>query len=112
MSPSDICDISAIVKRNTDLGSGRKGAPVTHISSLLVSPLYPAGEGTIRTLNLNSPREAKECYHCPGAGETLPDVKEGDFLVVGSATYPIRFVGEWLDEYEPVLHIVVTEVKT
>lgn len=112
MSPSDICDVAASTKRNADLGGGKKGAATTYISSLLISPLYPAGEGTIRTLNLNSPREAKECYHCPGPGATLPDVKEGDFLVVGGVTYPIRFVGEWPDEYEPALHIVVTEVKS
>jgi sorbitol-specific phosphotransferase system component IIA len=78
---------------------------------LMITPLWPAGEGTLRTLNLNSPREAKECYHIPAAGDALPDVKEGDYLRVGSTDYPIRFVGEWTDADIPSLHIVVTEVK-
>ena len=105
------CTVTASTKRNSDLGGGKKGAATTYLSGLAITPLWPAGEGTLRTLNLNSPREAKECYHCPDGDATLPDVKEGDFLVINSVSYPIRFVGEWTDDSVACLHIVVTEVK-
>lgn len=110
----DFCTVTASTKRNVDAGGGRKTAKITHLTSLAITPLWPASEGTIRTLNLNSPREAKECYHVPADGDDLPDVLEGDDLVIAGTTYPIRFVGEW-DGVVPdikTLKIVVTEVKT
>lgn len=110
----EFCTTAASTKRNSDLGSGRKGAKATYLTSLAVTPLWPASEGTIRTLNLSSPREVKECYHVPVEGDALPDVKEGDDLVIAGVSYPVRFVGEW-DGVVPAikaLKIVVTEVKT
>lgn len=104
--------VTASTKRNQDLGSGRTGSPVTYLASLAITPLWPVSPETVNELALNSPREYKECYHVPSSGTTLPDVKEGDVLVVGSTEYPVSYVGEWTDGSIPTLHIVVQEVKT
>jgi len=105
-----LCTVTASTKRNPAPVAGRIGAPVTSLSSLAVTPLWPAGAETVRTLDLNSPREFKECYHVPMT-TTLPDVLEGDILVVGETDYPVHYVGEWTDDNIPCLHIVVQEVK-
>lgn len=111
----DWCTVTASTKRNEDLGSGRTGAAVENLSALRVTPLWPVSPQTQRELDLNSPREYKECYHVPAAqGGTLPDVLEGDVLVVGSDEYQVFSVAEWLgidaNDY-PSLHLVVQEVK-
>lgn len=111
MSARSFCTVTASVKRNTTVAGNKKGAATTHLASLLITPLWPVGRETIRTLDLNSPREMKECYHCPADGEALPDVQERDILVAGSDEYPIDAVMEWTDGTIPCLHIVVGEVK-
>ena len=110
MTARAFCTVTASTKRNAALSGGRLGAATTHLASLLITPLWPAGSETVRTLDLNSPREFKECYHVP-TGTTLPDVREGDILVVSGTDYPIYFVGEWTDGDIPTLHLVVQEVK-
>lgn len=102
--------VEASTKRSANLGGGKRGEAVELLETLMITPLYPLSAGTIRTLALNSPQEAKECYHIP-SDSTLPDVKEGDFLVVDSVEYPIDYVSEWPDPDLPSLHIVVGEVK-
>lgn len=113
MSLRQFCTITASTKRATSLGSGRKGAPATHLSSLLVTPLWPLSAETIRTFDLNSPREMKECFHIPAAGDLLPDVVEGDLLTVAGTDYPIFSAAEWTPTpaLPQSLHIVVQEVK-
>jgi hypothetical protein len=112
MSARAFCTVDASVSRNTVVSGNRLGAATTHLASLLITPLWPVGRETIRLLDLNSPREMKECFHCPVAGAALPDVKERDILVVGSKSYPIDAVLEWTDNDIPCLHIIVGEVKT
>lgn len=112
MSAADFCTVTASTKRAEDLGSGRSGAPVANLASLLITPLWPLGPETVRELAINSPREFKECYHVPSGA--LPDVLEGDVLVIGSTEYPIYHVGEWTEISSgdaPCLQIVVQEVK-
>lgn len=111
MSARSFCLVTASTKRNPAVSGNKKGAATTHLASLLITPLWPVGNETIRTLDLNSPREMKECYHCPLPGDALPDVKERDILVIGSSEYPIDWAGEWTDGDVPCLHIVVGEVK-
>lgn len=111
MSARAFCTVTASTKRNADLGSGRTGAPVTHLASLAITPLWPTSQETINTLSLNSPRETKECFHVPAAGAALPDVRERDILTVDGVDYPIQYVGEWTDARVPTLHIVIQEVK-
>ena len=114
MSAVAFCTVTASTKRNSDLGSGKRGAAAANLSSLLVTPLWPVGEEVVNLLELNSPREYKVCYHVPAAGSALPDVVEGDILVHGGADYPIRYAGEWPDlsnDDVPSLMLVVQEVK-
>lgn len=111
MSAASFCTVEASTKRRQDLGSGQIGAPITNLSSLMITPLWPVSGETIRTLDLNSPRERKECFHVPSGTTTLPDVREGDTLVVDGTSYPVDWVGEWTDGSIPALHIVVQEVK-
>lgn len=111
MSAASFCTVTASTKRNATLSGNKVGAAVAYLASLAVTPLWPASNETIRLLDLPSPREIKECYHAAAAGATLPDVKEGDILVIGANSYPIDYVGEWTDADIPTLHIVVGEVK-
>ena len=110
MSARAFCTVTASTKRNPADGN-KHTAAVTAIASLLITPLWPVGQETIRLLDLNSPREMRECFHAALPGETLPDVKARDLLVIGSETFPIDFVGRWTDQAIPTLHIVVGEVK-
>jgi len=107
----DECTVRASTKRNLVLGSGVRGALATYLTRLMITPLYPLSGETAATLALNSPREAKECYHLPEVGSDLPDVKEGDRLVIDGVEYPITAVSEWNDPDLPSLHIVVGEIK-
>lgn len=111
MSARSFCTVTASTKRNSTVAGNKKGAATTYLSSILITPLWPVGNETIRTLDLNSPREMKETYHVPVDGDALPDVKERDILVVGSNEYPIDHVSEWTDNDVACLHIVVGEVK-
>lgn len=103
--------MEASTKRNTTVTGNKKGAATTNLASLLITPLWPVSQQTIRTLDLNSPREMKEAYHCPAAGAALPDVRERDILVIGSDEYPIDHVSEWTDGAVPCLQIIVGQVK-
>lgn len=111
MSARAFCTVEASTKRNTTVAGNKKGAATTHLASLLITPLWPVSQQTIRTLDLNSPREMKEAYHCPLPGDELPDIRERDILVVDGEEFPVDFVGEWQDNDIPCLHIVVGEVK-
>lgn len=109
MTARSFCTVTASTKRSTD-----GDTPATFLASLLITPLWPLSPETRNTMALNSPREAKECYHVPVAGCALPDVIEGDRLVVGSSEYPVLYAAEWagIDASDiPCLHIVVQEIK-
>jgi hypothetical protein len=110
MTAASFCTVTASTKRNAALSGNRRGAPAAYLLGLAITPLWPVGNETIRTLAIDSPREFKECYHVPG-GVDLPDVDEGDVLVVAGVDYPIHYVGEWTDSAVPCLHIVVQEIK-
>lgn len=106
------CTVTASTKRNTDLGNNLRGAPQTYLIGLLVTPLWALRPETIESLGISSPREFKECYHVP-AGDTLPDVMEGDVLVHEGSEYRIDHVSEWpdLNGGVPSLQIVVAQIK-
>lgn len=112
MSAANFCTVTASVKRNPTV-DGITGAPVTHLASLLITPVWPIARvdtNVQRLMELASSRELKECYHIP-TSTTLPDVKEGDLLVVGVVEYPVLNVQEWTDGDVPCLQITVQEVK-
>lgn len=102
----------ASTKRNPAPVSGRITAPVAYLTTLRVTPLWPVSNETVRQLDINSPREMKECFAVPD-GDTLPDVKEGDILTVAGVDYPIYWAGEWPDLSGgiPTLQLVVSQIK-
>lgn len=109
MTARSFCTVTASTKRSTD-----GDTPAAYLASLLITPLWPLSPETRNTMALNSPREAKECYHVPVAGGALPDVVEGDRLVVAGTEYPVLYAAEWagIDADDiPCLHIVVQEIK-
>jgi hypothetical protein len=110
MSAASFCTVTASTKRGITT-AGRTAAPTSYLASILITPLWPVSAETVRTMDLNSPREMKEAYHVPLAGVALPDVKEGDVLTVGGVDYPVYSAAEWTDGDVPTLHIVVQQVK-
>lgn len=110
MSANNFCTVSASTKRNPPPSGGIVGAATTNLASLLITPLWPMNQEIIQTLALNSPREFKQCY-CVTSDGTLPDIMESDILVIGANEYPVYWVGEWIDNAIPSLHIVVQEIK-
>lgn len=106
------CSITASTKRNPAPVAGRTTAAVAYLTALLVTPLWPVSNETVRQLDINSPREMKETFHVP-TGDTLPDVREGDILTVAGVDYPVFWAGEWPDLSGgiPTLHIVVSQIK-
>lgn len=106
--------VTASTKRNTDLGGGKHGAAVAHLTSLVITPLYPAASAIVQRLGFTGAqlREMKECFHLPVVGAAMPDVRERDILTVAGVDYPIAYVAEWPDSILPSLHIVVGEVKS
>lgn len=111
MTARTFCTETASIKRNSTV-AGITGAPTTHIASLAITPIWPIqrGEQIQALLELASARELKECYHVPTTA-TLPDIQEGDLLVIGASEYPVLHVMEWTDGDVPSLQIIVQEVK-
>lgn len=112
MTARSFCTTTASTKRNVDLGQGRTGEAVEYLATLAITPLWPVSNVTRHMLGLEgSMRELKEAYHVPLEGDALPDVKEGDILVVNSREYPIEHAYEWTDADVPTLMIICQEVK-
>lgn len=109
---ASFCTQTAVIKRNADLGGGITGAPVTHITSLAITPIWPVSSEVARQLDIASARELKECFHVSDSTTILPDVREGDLLVLDGTEYPIFDVQEWTDRQVPCLCIIVQEVKS
>ncbi len=111
MSARNFCTVTASVKRNSTV-AGITGQPVVHLASLLITPVWPMQRvDQVQALSeLASAREMKECYHVP-TSSVLPDVQEGDLLVVGANEYPVLHVMEWTDGDVPCLQLIVQEVK-
>jgi hypothetical protein len=104
--------LTASTKRQPELADGRILAPITHLESILVVPGLPVQPETINTVTLQSPREAKETFAFAGADGSLPDVVEGDLLVIGGVEYVIRAVAEWpRPAGGSFIHIVYEEQK-
>ncbi len=109
MSARSFCTVTASTKRSIN-----GDTPTAWLIGLRITPLWPLSPQTQATVELNSPRESKECYHVPLPRVALPDVVEGDRLVIGANEYPVLYVAEWTginaDDIS-TLHIVVQEIK-
>jgi len=114
VSALEFCTVEASTKRAQVLGGGVRGALVTHVASVQITPLWPLTQETTQIVGINSPREYKVCYHVPIDDAALPDIREGDRLVVASVEYPVHHVSEWADIENgetSCLELIVQQVK-
>jgi len=112
--------------RSPALAGGKIGARVTHLQSVKVLPIMPSlGKGdeavTMRAGIDGQFIERWETFtqnhtHIDsGATVTqIPDIKNGDWIVDGSTTYLVKYVGNWptTNVLNSFLHIVLEENKS
>ena len=102
--------ITASTKREVapDAVTGKAGAPVTNIASLVCTPLIALDNMTTlqwrETLGLKTLVNLLETFT---QGDL--DIITGDTLVIGSAEYPIRFVNEWPFARLDIRHQLIIE---
>jgi len=99
----------ANTKRNPAPVAGKIGAAVTHLTDLHIVPPLPVSAEVAGRFGINSPRENKVTYLDTIEG-VLPDVREGDQMVIGSTTYLVQAAGEWPGSIS-VLEVILSEVK-
>jgi len=64
----------------------------------MITPFWPVNTHIVDMASFgDAPHEVKECYHVPATGAALPDIREGDVIVVDGVDYPVSFVAEWGD---------------
>lgn len=96
MSAQDMATLPASTKRPPSAVGGKVSSPVTYLTDLLAVPLLPADSDLAEEGQLKNPREGKVSYIFPASGgNILPDIAEGDLLVIGSTEYLIHLVKEW-----------------
>ena len=99
--------VTAYTKRAPAIASGKRGAAVPYLVSVLVTPLDPVDETIQRRYSTNAAIDLRQCFTRPGV-----DIQAGDLLVVGSVEYAIRSVGSWVWMDESYLHLIVEEQRT
>lgn len=95
MSASDAATITASTKRYPAVSGGKVGPPVTNLSSVLIVSLLPLTPELAQMVKLEAPREAKLTFAFADSGNVLPDIVEGDILVVSGVEYAVRSVAEF-----------------
>lgn len=110
MTASTIATVKASTKRTPPPSGGKVGAPITQLPTVYVAPLMPVNPETVNTDVLESPRTAKETFVFADHENVLPDIVEGDLLVIGSVTYIIRTAPPWeRPDTGSYLHLIVEE---
>jgi len=104
-----LATVTASTKRAPTISGGKRGAAVTNLEGLSCTPLDPINPEIRQTLVLNTPNEILQCFVEGGL-----DIVEGDILVVGSAEYPIRAVGDWTWPMDATAtrYLVLEDLKT
>lgn len=113
MSADLMATVLASTKRRPAVSGGKVGAPQTNLASVYVVPLLPVNPEIVNLYQIETPRESKVTYaFADSTTNVLPDIKEGDVLVVSSTEYICRSVAEWpRPEGGSYLEIVVEEQK-
>jgi hypothetical protein len=101
---------TATTQRNTD-GTGM----TAHLSGLSMPALYPVDGDIVSDAGLGgAAREYKQAFarkqsHTDDGStvDQVPDIKEGDNLIIDGETYRVRAVAEWRD----MLHLIVGQLK-
>lgn len=114
MSAATAATTTASTKRPPAVSGGKVGAPAANLTGLKIVPLLPASADLVQEAQLKNPREGKVTYIFPDPeiGNTMPDVVEGDLLVVSGVEYLIHMVKEWQRPGEGnYLEVLVTQRK-
>lgn len=95
--------VTASTKRRSD----PRSAPTTHLSSVAIVPLTPADPKIAFRLGIETPYEMLQTF------TEEADIQEGDYLVIGSAEYPVKAVGDypWRPTGGKRLVVLVEELK-
>lgn len=94
-------------KRPPDVTNGRRAEPVTYLTDVRCSNLFPVEPEVAQLLPNKSPKELLQCF-VPGT----EDVTEGDVLVFSAREYPIRAAAEWRLRTRAVTHLILEDLKT
>lgn len=97
--------VTASTKRAPAISSGKRGTPVTQVTSLRCTPLDPVDPELRQRLALNTPHELLQTF----TAETA--IAQGDLLVVSGVEYPIRSCAEWVWRGTTFRHLVVEDLK-
>ncbi len=102
---ADMATVTASTKRAT-MSSGLRGEASTNLPSLKCTPLDPVDAELRHSLELDTVHELLQTFV-----DGVPDIEEGDILVVGAVEYPIRSCAEWTWNGSAYLHLVVEDLK-
>lgn len=112
MTASLAATTTASTKRAPAASGGKVGAPAAYLTGLTIVPILPAARELTEQAQLQNPREAKQTFIFANSANALPDVTEGDLLVVASVEYLIHLVNEWPRPTEgSYLEILMTQRK-
>lgn len=106
MAFGDMATTTASTKRAGAVTAGKRAAPVTNLTGVKILPIMPINtmrdavqlrpgvEG--QAIELLETYVEYQAHTDSGVAVTqIPDIKEGDILVVGSTEYEVRFVSGW-----------------
>lgn len=102
---SRMATVSCSTERAT-LSDGKRGKPVSYLAALHCTPLDPVDPELRERLKLNTPHELLQTFI-----EGDPDIKEGDYLILGSIKYPIRSVADWVWRSDTFRHLILEDLK-
>jgi hypothetical protein len=101
-----LATVTASTKRNPASVAGKVGQAVTYLVGLQILPIMPTDEETRLMYKIQSPRVTYVTYV-----EQSIDIKNGDILVVGAASYKIVGVGKWDAAVAPFRSIILEDVQ-
>ncbi len=101
-----LATVTASTKRAPSPTSGKTGVAETCIASLRCTPLDPISEELRLRYPIKTAYELLQTYVDNGQ-----DIVEGDQLVVGAKTYPIRAVADWEFLGSPYRVLVLEDLK-
>ena len=99
--------VTASTKRKATVSGGKRSGFTVPISTMKCLPIDPIDSQTRYTFGTEIAVESKQTF-CRAS----LDIREGDYLVVGSTNYQIIGVAEWSWIDEDFKHLLMNEVKT
>lgn len=94
MSASVLATVAASTKRRPAASGNKITAPVEHLASILITPFQAITAELALQSNIRDAHEVKVCHTFKVSG-SLPDIKEGDILVVSAVEYIMQSVAEF-----------------